>query len=74
MNYKVHVVFTKDEQGYYVHCPHLPGCYSQGRSLEEAQINMRQALDLYSERLTEKEKRILLNKETMVTTMELRVA
>jgi len=36
MRYHVNVVFSKDENGYYISSPDLPGCYSQGDTYEEA--------------------------------------
>ena len=47
MVYKVNVVFMEDEHGYYVYCPELPGCHSQGDSFEEAKANIKEALYLY---------------------------
>jgi predicted RNase H-like HicB family nuclease len=42
------------EDGYWVaECPSLPGCVSQGASREEAIANIREAIDLYIESLTE---------------------
>ncbi len=43
---KFQVVFTFDEeyQGYVADVPELPGCMSQGKTLEEAKINIRDAI------------------------------
>lgn len=39
------VTVEKDEAGYYfVECPALPGCVSQGRTREEALANVREAI------------------------------
>jgi len=39
------VFFEKDEAGgYVVVCPALPGCYSQGETIEEAEDNIREAI------------------------------
>jgi predicted RNase H-like HicB family nuclease len=39
------VTIEQDEAGYYVvECPALPGCLSQGRSREEALVNIREAI------------------------------
>ena len=39
------VFFEEDEEGGYVAvCPALPGCYSQGETIEEAQENIREAI------------------------------
>lgn len=39
------------EGGYIASVPALPGCYSQGESLEEAQNNIKEAIELYLETL-----------------------
>jgi predicted RNase H-like HicB family nuclease len=74
MVYKVNVVFTEDEHGFYVYCPELPGCHSQGDSFEEAKTNIREALDLYMETMSKEEIEAALNKEILTTTMEVKVA
>jgi predicted RNase H-like HicB family nuclease len=41
------VVLEPDpDGGYVVCCPTLPGCYSQGDTLEEAMENIREAIEL----------------------------
>ncbi len=48
MNIKV--VIESGEDGYFVaHVPALKGCWSQGKTREEALINIREAVDLYLE-------------------------
>lgn len=39
------------EGGFVVSVPALPGCYSQGDTLAEAQSNIKEALELYLETL-----------------------
>lgn len=46
---KATVVIEKDEHGFYAWCPELKGCQSQGDSLEEALMNIREAITLYLE-------------------------
>jgi predicted RNase H-like HicB family nuclease len=41
------VLEPSDEGGYTVYVPSLPGCISEGDSLEEAMANIREAVDLY---------------------------
>ena len=55
MQYRVAVLLTKDKHGYYVNCPELPGCYSQGDTFEDAMSNIREAVELYLETMTPKE-------------------
>jgi predicted RNase H-like HicB family nuclease len=40
-----------DEGGYTVSVPALPGCISEGNTLEEARRNIREAIELYLEPL-----------------------
>ena len=45
MRYKV--ALSKNEDGYTVHCPGLPGCWSQGATEAEALENIRSAIEEY---------------------------
>ena len=45
MNYKV--ILQESEEGYSVSCPGLPGCWSQGRTEEEALENIQDAIREY---------------------------
>ncbi len=51
------VVLEKDEEvgGYVVSCPSLPGCYSQGDTIEEALENIKEAIQACLESLAEDE-------------------
>jgi predicted RNase H-like HicB family nuclease len=40
---------ASDEGGYTVYVPALPGCISEGDTLEEARRNIREAIELYLE-------------------------
>lgn len=43
---KLHVVIDQDESGYYVaEVPALPGCLSQGKTQEEALVNVKEAIE-----------------------------
>ena len=48
MRYSV-VVHTTEEGGFWVEVPALPGCYTQGESVEESLRNVREAIELYLE-------------------------
>ena len=48
------VLLYPGDDGYWVaECPSLPGCISQGRTKEEAVINIREAIQAYIAALTE---------------------
>ncbi|MHC1766203.1 MAG: type II toxin-antitoxin system HicB family antitoxin [Verrucomicrobiia bacterium] len=47
MEYRV--ILIPSDQGFAVGCPALPGCWSQGRTREEARENIREAIRLWLE-------------------------
>ncbi|MBW8049676.1 MAG: type II toxin-antitoxin system HicB family antitoxin [Cytophagales bacterium] len=52
---KLDVLIEKDETGYYVaEVPALPGCLSQGKTLAEAEENIKEAIELWLEVMNEK--------------------
>jgi predicted RNase H-like HicB family nuclease len=73
MNYKVSIIIEKDNPGYYAFCPELEGCQSQGDSLDEVLANIREAVQLYLETLSEEEIKASLSKEILTTLMEVQV-
>ena len=48
MSKKFTAVITKEEKWYVAHCVEL-GVVSQGKTIEEAQINLKEAVELYLE-------------------------
>jgi predicted RNase H-like HicB family nuclease len=52
MKYKV-VVHHETDGGYWAEVPALPGCVSQGDTLDELQANIREAMEGYLEVLRE---------------------
>jgi predicted RNase H-like HicB family nuclease len=45
------VLEPSDEGGYTVYVPALPGCISEGDTLDEAMRNIREAIELYLEQV-----------------------
>lgn len=46
----LNVVIERGDDGYFAaHCPALKSCWSQGRTREEALLNIREAIELYLE-------------------------
>jgi len=43
------IIVEADSDGYYVSCPALQGCYSQGDTYEEAVANIKDAIRLHIE-------------------------
>jgi len=50
---KYQVLLDKNEDGYAVWCPGLPGCWSQGDTEEEAMDNIKDAINIYHDTLLE---------------------
>ena len=47
---KFKVVIEKGEDGYFIaHCPTLRSCWSQGKTKEDALLNIQEAIELYLE-------------------------
>jgi predicted RNase H-like HicB family nuclease len=64
--YEFDVVIVEDETGGYIaFVPALPGCHTQGESLEELMKNVKEAIELYIETLTETEKKELLQQKVV---------
>ena len=69
---KVSVVIEQDEHGCYAWCPELKGCQSQGQTVEETLANIREAIELFLETLTEDERSEALSREILTTAVEVR--
>ena len=55
---KLEVLIEKDQTGYYVaEVPALPGCFSQGKTLDEVKVNIKEAVELWIEVMNEKSQR-----------------
>ena len=53
---KLPVVLTPGEAGYFIaEVPVIPGCYSQGKTKEEALANVREAAELCLESMAEED-------------------
>lgn len=74
MKYNVNVIYEKDEDGYYVYCPQLKGCHSQGDTFEVARDNIQEAIELYLETVSPEEADQLLNHEVITSTIEIALA
>lgn len=48
-NLTLPIIVESDSDGYFVSCPALQGCYSQGETYEEALENIKDAIRLHVE-------------------------
>ena len=64
--YEFDVVILEDESGGYVaFVPALLGCHTQGDTLQELMDNVKEAVELYLETLTEEERKELLRQRVV---------
>ena len=49
VQYHFSAIVGHDVDGYWAGCPELQGCYTQGRTYEEALANLREAVGLHIE-------------------------
>jgi predicted RNase H-like HicB family nuclease len=70
MTRKVSVVIEQDDDGYYAWCPELKGCQSQGKTVEESRANIREAIELFLETLTDDERAAAFSREILTTAVE----
>lgn len=68
MRLMVNLIFDPEYKGYVADVPELPGCMSQGKTIERALKNVREAILLYLETTPRKIRKA--SKPTLVTTVE----
>jgi len=73
MSHKINAVIDKDAHVYYACAPALPGCQSQGDTLDEAAANIREAIELYMETLSPTERAALSSEEILTTSVTVNV-
>jgi len=72
MSYKFTIVITQEDNWFVARCLEL-GVASQGKTVEEAQENVKEAVELYLED-EPKSKKLLSKKAPLITTLEIRHA
>ncbi|OGD87966.1 hypothetical protein A3D81_00100 [Candidatus Curtissbacteria bacterium RIFCSPHIGHO2_02_FULL_40_17] len=74
ITYQFPVVIEKDEDGLFVaDCPDLAGCHTQGKTLEEAITNIRDAIKLHLKILKEDKQEIPHVQPVSLTSLEVSV-
>jgi len=68
MRLMVNLIFDPEYKGYVADVPELPGCMSQGKTIERALKNVREAILLYLQTTPRKIRKA--SKPTLVTTVE----
>ena len=69
--FSIDVVPEEDGRGYYVVVPTLPGCFSQGRTIEEAMKNAKKAIALHVRSLRKQGEMVPIKERTFHTVVEI---
>lgn len=72
-HYHFSIVIEQDKDGYFVFCPELQGCYSQGDSYEEALENIKDAIKLHLEDRLIANEEVPMKKSISLSTVEVTV-
>ena len=67
------IIETSEEGGYHAWCPSLPGCHSQGETLEEAKKNIIEAIRCHLESLVKEGERPPQTAEEFVGSVEISI-
>jgi len=73
MEYTV-IFHQAEEGGYWAEVPALPGCYSQGESIEETVKNIREAIEAHIEALKEEGQEIPEEGEFVIGKIKVAIA
>lgn len=73
MTYKLSTVIEKDKNGYYAYCPGLKGCQTQGDTLDDVNRNIKEAIELYLETMSEEELNEVVSEEILTGSYEVKV-
>lgn len=70
LRFAIDVIPEEDGKGYYVVVPALPGCFSQGRTIEEALGNAQEAIALHVRSLKKQGEPVPTEENTLHTVIE----
>ena len=73
MQYTV-VVHSAEEGGYWVDVPSLPGCFSQGETIDEAMNNVKEAIELHIQSLKDDGQEVPTEKDLVIGRVKVRAA
>mgnify|MGYP001571691167 CR=1 FL=1 len=71
--YNLSIIVENDKDGYFVSCPELQGCYSQGGTYEEAVKNIKDAIRLHLEDRATRKEQLLRERSVSLSMVEVAV-
>lgn len=73
MQYTV-VVHSAEEGGYWAEVPSLPGCFSQGETIDEAMNNVKEAIELHIQGLKDEGQEIPKEEDLVIGRVDVKAA
>jgi predicted RNase H-like HicB family nuclease len=73
MQYTV-IVHNAEEGGYWVEVPSLPGCFTQGETIDEAMINIKEAIELHIQGLKDEGQEVPKEADLVIGRVDVRAA
>jgi predicted RNase H-like HicB family nuclease len=73
MEYMV-LIYEAEEGGFWAEVPALPGCYSQGETIEETMKNIKEAIEAHIQALKEEGEEIPAKEEFVIGRVKVEVA
>ncbi|HEY9246327.1 MAG TPA: type II toxin-antitoxin system HicB family antitoxin [Candidatus Methanoperedens sp.] len=73
MEYTV-LVYKAEEGGFWAEVPALPGCYSQGETVEETMKNVKEAVEAHIMALKEEEKKVPAEEDFIIARVNVAAA
>jgi len=61
------IIHPAEEGGFWVEVPTLPGCFSQGESIEGVMTNIKEAIELHIEGLVEEHEPVPIENDLIVS-------
>lgn len=67
------VIIEEDGDGFFAFCPELQGCYTQGKTYEEARNNIKDAIKLHLAEIEKNKEKLERPKSISLSTVEIAV-
>lgn len=69
--YTLPIIIERDTDGFFVSCPPLQGCYTQGATYDEAIANIKDAIRLHLEDCQADHEELVEDKSVSLSTVEI---
>ena len=73
MEYTI-LIHQAEEGGFWSEVPLLPGCYSQGETIEETMKNVKEAIETHIQALTEEKEKIPTEEEFVIGRVKVEIS